>query len=341
MQIVDTAETRSVTAAPSFALDLSWALHGATRDELRERHPDLEAMYENDPGLIERVRTFWEKEEEGRAGSRPAWSLHSDHAADFTEMQALAHLAGAVTETDPTKLVEALAEGCEKVPDKGLVMISETERDRAAINRRLLSLRDDRRLRRRYLALLARISQQLGGTWVANGLSAARARAEEISARLGRGERWTDLVYSKCETYIAQLPDIVASVDEGASLLVAPCAYFGSGLYLNLDGAVIVGTAVEEVDLASRKRTEDLARKLKVLADPTRLAIVDYLVSGARSASEVTKAFGLAQPTVSNHLKALREAGLVRAERQGGRTMLRADPAAVFELVDRLRSVVA
>jgi DNA-binding transcriptional ArsR family regulator len=337
MQIVDTnTSTASVAAEPSYALDLSWALHAATRDELRERHADLGTLYEADRALLGRVRGFWAKEDPG------APPEHSSHfAADFTEMQALAHIAGAMTEDRPSKLLEALSEGCEKVPDKGLAMISETEMDQEIVNRRLVRLRDDRRLRRRYLELLARITGRLGDMWLATGLPAAAARAEDISTRLAGGERWANLVHSKCETYIAQLSDLVASVDAGAPLLVAPCAYFGSGLYLNIDGAIVVGTSAQEVDLASRTRTEDLARRLKVLADPTRLAMVDYLGGGARSVSEVTKAFGLAQPTVSNHLKVLREAGLVRAERRSGRTMMWADPGAVRELLDRMRSVLA
>ena len=50
--------------------------------------------------------------------------------------------------------------------------------------------------------------------------------------------------------------------------------------------------------------------------------------------------FGLAQPTVSMHVKVLRQNGLVRAERQDGRLRLSADAAAVELLLEELRQAV-
>ncbi len=50
--------------------------------------------------------------------------------------------------------------------------------------------------------------------------------------------------------------------------------------------------------------------------------------------------FRLAQPTVSMHVKVLRESGLVRSERQDGRMRLSADAAAVELLLDELRQAV-
>ncbi|MGH9792769.1 MAG: metalloregulator ArsR/SmtB family transcription factor, partial [Candidatus Acidiferrales bacterium] len=50
----------------------------------------------------------------------------------------------------------------------------------------------------------------------------------------------------------------------------------------------------------------------QALADPTRRAVLAMLVSGERSAGEIGAAFSITAPAVSQHLKALREAGLVR-----------------------------
>ena len=60
------------------------------------------------------------------------------------------------------------------------------------------------------------------------------------------------------------------------------------------------------------------ARLLQALADPARLAIVRQLsAEGGTCACDLTVCIDLAQPTVSHHLKVLREAGLVRADRRG------------------------
>lgn len=62
----------------------------------------------------------------------------------------------------------------------------------------------------------------------------------------------------------------------------------------------------------------DLADIFKALADPTRVAIVSRLASGeVCCVCDLTDAFELSQPTVSHHLRVLRDAGLVEAERRG------------------------
>ena len=63
---------------------------------------------------------------------------------------------------------------------------------------------------------------------------------------------------------------------------------------------------------------EDLAATFKALADPTRVAIISRLASGeACCVCDLTGTFDLSQPTVSHHLRILRDAGLVEAERRG------------------------
>jgi ArsR family transcriptional regulator len=53
------------------------------------------------------------------------------------------------------------------------------------------------------------------------------------------------------------------------------------------------------------------------LADETRRAILRALRDGSRTAGELAAPFELSKPTLSHHLKVLREAGLVRAEKRG------------------------
>ena len=53
------------------------------------------------------------------------------------------------------------------------------------------------------------------------------------------------------------------------------------------------------------------------LADPTRRKIVRMLRGGSLTAGEIAARFELSKPTLSHHFRALRAAGLVRAERQG------------------------
>lgn len=61
----------------------------------------------------------------------------------------------------------------------------------------------------------------------------------------------------------------------------------------------------------------DCAGMLKVLADETRLAVVRQLLESPKHVNEVNASLGLEQSLLSHHLKVLREAGLVEAQRDG------------------------
>jgi ArsR family transcriptional regulator len=63
---------------------------------------------------------------------------------------------------------------------------------------------------------------------------------------------------------------------------------------------------------------EVLAARFKALADPTRVAIVNRLGTADEvCVCELNAEFDLSQPTISHHLKLLREAGLVAVTRRG------------------------
>jgi len=68
-----------------------------------------------------------------------------------------------------------------------------------------------------------------------------------------------------------------------------------------------------------RVEAEHLAKVAKALGDPIRLQLVDVLRkhAGRVCVCELTPLFDVSQPTVSHHLKVLREAGLVDSERRG------------------------
>jgi ArsR family transcriptional regulator, arsenate/arsenite/antimonite-responsive transcriptional repressor len=59
------------------------------------------------------------------------------------------------------------------------------------------------------------------------------------------------------------------------------------------------------------KEFEDLSSRFKALADPTRLAIVNRLARREHACVCEFQVLGLSQPTISHHLRVLREAGLI------------------------------
>lgn len=67
------------------------------------------------------------------------------------------------------------------------------------------------------------------------------------------------------------------------------------------------------------QEAEEKATALKALGHPVRLQIIDLLsrYAGQVCVCDIESQFDLSQPTISHHLKVLREAGLVDCERQG------------------------
>ncbi len=83
-----------------------------------------------------------------------------------------------------------------------------------------------------------------------------------------------------------------------------------------------------------------LAQVFKALGDPVRLRLVSLIGAhrgGEVCVCELTTAFDLTQPTISHHLKVLREAGIIGSERRGTWVYYRLVPAAL----DRMAALLS
>ena len=82
----------------------------------------------------------------------------------------------------------------------------------------------------------------------------------------------------------------------------------------------------------------DGARVLDALGDPTRRAVLELLRGGERSVRQLTDATAVSQPAVSQHLRVLRDAGLVSVRPEGTRRFYGVDLDGLADLrswVDR------
>ena len=71
---------------------------------------------------------------------------------------------------------------------------------------------------------------------------------------------------------------------------------------------------------------------MDALGDPTRRAIFEQLRSGPRAVGEIAGELPVSRPAVSQHLRVLKEAGLVTERREGTRRLYRLDPDGLGEL---------
>jgi DNA-binding transcriptional ArsR family regulator len=72
----------------------------------------------------------------------------------------------------------------------------------------------------------------------------------------------------------------------------------------------------------------------RALGDPTRRAVYERLIAREESVSALTARFAVSQPAISQHLRTLRQAGLVEVRRQGREAHYRAGPEGLKPLAD-------
>jgi len=321
-----------VVIRPSIAVELEWVLAAAARPENRADNPILVGLYAAHPGLADRVRDFW-----GVGPPRSGMGCDGHHL----ELLVLANHGGLLYGDDGDALVARLETLCATAP-LDLPLPSETARDRAEVLDRLTRLRKSRSLRRRYVALVGEVWHALRDAWIETAQPVVAVAVEARLRFAHRAAGWEDGI-GEAEHFDGLLERLVAELEPDAELAVVPAFFTHRGLLVSLPGVLVLGVRtgpLEPGGAAERARTIALARRLKAVADPTRLAIVAALAEGPRTVTELAHRFALAQPTVSNHIKVLEEGGMVTKIRSGTRRELRVEPDAVAGLVRQLEALL-
>jgi hypothetical protein len=317
----------TVAVGGSLAAELDWALHAAYQPAFRRDHATLGKLYSEAPDLAERVGTFW-----GPAGAT--------ECSGSMEMTLLAHHGGLLFSLDADELLGRLEELSTTVP-LDLRLASETQEDRVAMHSRLARLRSSPETRRRYVDLVREVWSALEPDWRRNGLRSVQAAVAARRDIQRRGASWREIAYSAATPDSRQLDDLVAALPAGGVVAVVPAYFAHLGSLVDLPGMVLVGVRAEGSGAEARARTELLARRLKTISDPTRLAMIEVLRTAPSTVTELAELFSLAQPTVSNHVKILRDAGLVANSVGGWPHRLVLQPVAVHDLLQHLEGILA
>jgi len=84
---------------------------------------------------------------------------------------------------------------------------------------------------------------------------------------------------------------------------------------------------------------EEASQLIKHLANANRLAVICYLMEAPRSVTELEEDLGIPQPTLSQQLTHLREAGLITGQRSARNVTYRLEDARILPVVQALRLV--
>jgi len=77
----------------------------------------------------------------------------------------------------------------------------------------------------------------------------------------------------------------------------------------------------------------------KALADPTRLKILECIKKGEKCICEVIPFTGKSQPNVSQHLKVLKNAGIVDERKDGTRIILNVSNNEIYAIIDKAKNI--
>lgn len=292
-----------MTVTPSIAVEVAWRL----------------CHRGGEPGHSNAPTAFWD---DGYGGGE--------------ELVVLAHHHGLLATTD----FDELGAGLRARPgaiDDGLRLASEQDEARAAVAWRVDRLRRSAKRRAAYVDMLESVWGELRAEWVSVGHRRVVQAADRYRARLRNGVAWPELAPNgKVDQF---MPGLLDRVGYDIAITLVPTLAFGRMFVLDLGDTVVV--AVPTRPLAPGELgTEHLTRRLKALAHPTRLAIMRDLATTSRSIGDLADTFGLAQPTVTNHVKLLRDAGLLRPDESEGPRALRTDPTTVRAVLDEMADLL-
>lgn len=303
---------------PSAVLELTWVLH------LLE-HGHLDA--------IDALR------DHGERFRRELTDIYEDGYECLPDVSILAERIGALLTEDADEFLRGI-ERAARLDGVSLDLLSEAPDVREATLRHLARLREDPALARRCAALFSDIWELLRPEWERTGLDAVRRACADWSARISAGAGPMDLLPSK---HVARRAEQGRLLGMRRRVVLTPMYFCREG------GSIIdVGTFVHvggparppDTDAARRKEAEHLATRLKVLADGTRVALLRDLAAEPASVMDLSRRFKLAQPTVSNHIRLLRDAGLLEARKDGARVLYRVPRDQLDRLLDDARSVL-
>ena len=303
-------------------LELVWASF-VKEGESETEFPARAQRFRRAPGMEERLLAFW-----------------ADGEGCFTEVFVVAERGGVLFEADADRVWAGLAAGA-AAPPRFEPLSSETPEDQARFRARLARLHHDPELRDRWLTLLRDVWAGIEDQWDHEGRAAAETMAWELRAKVPEVGSYADLapLIQGCD-FGGLLPRLVGEYEAAGQAVVLAPAWLGrKGFVVALRSCLLYGPPSPSSPAGPSAETRDRARRHKALGDPTRLSIFEAVARRPRTVGDLARELGVAQPTVSNHVRILRDAGLIDQEKGGGRRLL-GDIAAFEHFLDESRRAV-
>jgi ArsR family transcriptional regulator len=224
----------------------------------------------------------------------------------------------------------------------GLALGAERDAVRPVVRRRLRRLAEDPPVRARYLDVLRRVWSTAEPVWRKHGRAAADSARTEWERRLAAGTPVEELVSGRHPLLRTEL-GLEPVLANRAEFAVSPMYFCMSGGHVvDLDEYVQIGVPASDRHPVRKVRDAMfVANRMRVFGDPTRVLVLIQLTSAPATVTELAQVLRLPQASVSDHIKVLREAGVLEIRRQGRRTSYAVLPRRVDRVLAQARATLA
>ena len=268
--------------------------------------------------------------------------LWVDSEPGCPELIPLAHHADCLLDPEPDRFLQWLGTTANHA-GPSYELLTEDPSARVIVQQRVDRICREGALRLRYGKVLERLWHVAGRRWRREGLRTSTSACETWRKRIAQGGHIEDLVAPRHPlTRVEQLgwDDLW---DQRPTFVVSPLYFCMSGGQVT-DLGEYVHVAVAASDLLPIRRVRDamfVADRLRVLAEPTRVHILIQLMSAPSGVMDLARVLRMSQPTVSGHIKVLREAGLIQQRKLSARSVYVASRKRVERLLEDARGTLA
>jgi DNA-binding transcriptional ArsR family regulator len=322
-----------LNVSPSVPAELAWILDLLTQTA-RYAEP---ALAELDASLLPGVKNL-------RAPvMERARQLWHDARGGCPELLLVADQAGCVWDSDTKRLLAWLTTGGAGRPATDYELLTEPAADRSAIRVRLRRLKQEVETRRTYRDLVADVWRLAGSAWEQRGRAVTVEASARWKSRLEAGTPIEDLMPPRHPLTYADRLGFSEIFDVRGGFALSPLYFcLSGGQAVDLTDYVHVGAPAS--DLLPVRKVRDaayVADRLRVLAQPSRVHILIQLLSTPAGVMELARALHMSQPTVSGHVKVLRDAGLIQPRRAANRTVFVGSRKRIERLLEDARATIA
>lgn len=334
-----TLDAPLVEAFASPTLELAYAFYFLSRADSPQRLNEVtwtDVLEQADPSLAEAIRTFWKDDQTKGAHDILHLACDFGYAAD----SGVERFLGALSDL-PAEALKRISTYYKDLEDK-----SEADREKhktmlAQLEARFEHL-NQAKVAKHYQSLVERLWQVLKPVWHREG----KTSVDTACATFLENLRETDDVLSAIpKHHFTQFESSAKGIhdsQEKGKLRVIPLYFASSGGFnFEFEDFHYLGFGLQSEHYHNQiaQKVEAVALTLKALSDPTRLlllTLIDRYSNFSLTVSDLAKQLSVSQPTVSGHLKVLKEADLVTLEKRGNKSFYQLNHDSVTQVTAAL-----